>query len=715
MLRTSCAIRPTLRDGANGAAATAPVELLSDVYLCVSSPPVTEEWVGWPDAPYVVAGSTRHAIDPRGALSSCALGEPSGSRAGCARAQVIAEADPSPKSSPALPSVVPLGVLCRAYEAADERSGNAFLQVYPVGAHGLLSPEAKSMIVGCVMAVLRSRLSCLLGLLPQKHVNGGKSILNRNTVAVLNEYCCASAALPRPSTSALQGQWGTGKDGGDVHGHAWMVTWSLELVLSVAASLIEAGPPLPTAGPALCASDCGEVIKTSLRFGLGVPLQRDAAANCDAKTLASPVTHTLSAEGRSCYTTLSVQLTECRLASSHPLDVRHAVDLAKLIYVGHICPAQAHVEDGTDAFRRLTQFAGRVSSPPQLSAARDAWGEALHAYQSSAIRAQEGVLFVLTHDVSVQSGPAALLPLTAREELSRSHAAEKSHDVTFPSTLRDRVLASIRVRSAPAYFNHVLLCQAWSSDDAITEAYAHYWEDKLTSSGALAPARAAVQWRTSLRVSTPKDGVAAASDTSGGQTLYSTPLQWVLYTVRRQLIVAVANRSQAVLTGRRLGLDSPAALVTSSVAHFTPSALRALAEQCVKALPITRGLLGWHCPWPVPLCLQITGTPTAVPSAAAVEEMLWTLRILGKLRWRAAQLYEAAGDSAEQHRQLRALRDDVHRWSSRRHARTRAADGTTVALETAVWTPTVEDVVCHIDDSEWSALVKELSSMLPPA
>ncbi|CBZ32143.1 hypothetical protein, unknown function [Leishmania donovani] len=715
MLRTSYLLRPTRRDGADGAAAAAPTEHLSDVYLCASSPPVIEEWVGWPDAPCVLAGSIRYFIDTRGALSPCAPAESSASRAGGTKALCIAEAKPSPNPPPELPSAVPLDGLCRAYEAADGRSGSAFLQVYSVGAHGLLSPEAKAVITGCAMAALRSRLSHLLGLLPHERLNEAGSALGMSAVAVLNRYCRASAALPPPSPSLMRPRCGTDKDGGGMRGGGWVVTWALELVLCVAASLIAAGPPLATACPPLCVSDCGEVIMASLHFGLGVRLQRDAVAHHDERTAASSMPLTSAAERRPRYAALSVQITECTPASSHPLDVRRAVDVTRVIYVDHIRSAQAYAEDGTDAFQRLARCAGRFSDPLSLATARDAWAEALQSYQASATASQGGVLFVLTHDLSAQSGPAALLPLMVREERSRSHAAEMSHDVVFPPALRDHVLASVRVRSAPAYFNHILLCQAWSSDDVVTEAYARHWADKLAYDSALAPARVAVQWRASLLVPSAKEGAAVTSGAGEGQTLAPTPLQWVLYTARRQLVVAVANRSQAVLTGRRLGLDRAAAPATTEVAPFSPSALRALAEQCVKALPVARGLLGWHCPWPVPSCLQSTGTRIAIPSAAAVEEVLWALRMLGKLRWRAAQLYEAAGDSAEQHQQLRALRADVQRWSSRRRARALAADGATLASEAAAWTPTVEDVVCHVDDGDWGALTKELSSMLPPA
>lgn len=712
MLRTSYLLRPT---GHDGAAAAAPTEQLSDVYLCASSPPVIEEWVGWPDAPCVMAGSIRYFIDPRGALSPCAPAESSTPRAGGTKVPRTAEAKSSPNSPPELSSAVPLDGLCRAYEAADGRSGSAFLQVYSVGAHGLLSPEAKAVITGCTMAALRSRLSHLLGLLPHERLNGADSALGMSAVAVLNRYCRATAALPPPSPSAMQPRCGTDTDGGGMRGRGWVVTWALELVLCVAASRIVAGPPLATACPPLCVSDCGDVIMASLHFGLGVRLQRDAVAHHDERTIASSTPLTSAAERCPRYAALSVQLTECTPASSHPLDVRCAVDVTRVIYVNHIRSAQAHAEDGTDAFQRLARCEGGVSDPLSVATARDAWAEALQSYQASAIASQGGVLFVLTHDLSVQSGPAALLPLTVREERSRSHAAEMSHDVAFPPALRDHVLASVRVRSAPAYFNHILLCQAWSSDDVVAEAHARHWAEKLANDGALAPARVAVEWRASLLVSRAKGGAAVTSDAGGSQTLAPTPLQWVLYTARRQLVVAVANRSQVVLTGRRRGLDRTAAEATTKAAQFSPSALRALAEQCVKALPVARGLLGWHCPWPVPSCLQNTDTCTAIPSAAAVEEVLWTLRMLGKLRWRAAQLYEAAGDSAEQHRQLRALRADVQRWSSRRRARTLAADGTTLACEATAWTPTVEDVVCHVDDGDWGALTKELSSMLPPA
>lgn len=715
MLRTSYLLRPTRRDGADGGAAAAPAEPLSDVYLCASSPPVIEEWLGWPGAPCVVAGSIQYVVDPRGALSPCAPAESSVSCAGGTKVQCIAEAKPSPNSPPELPSVVPLDGLCRAYEAADGRSGSAFLQVYAVGAHSLLSPEAKSVITGCTMAALRSRLWHLLGLLPHERLNAADSALGMSTVAVLSRHCRASTVLPPPPPSVMRPRCGTDKDGGDMRSRGWVVTWTVELVLCVAASLIAAGPPLAKACPPLCVSDCGEVIRTSLHFGLGVRLQRDAVDHHDETTAPSFIPLVSAAERRPRYTALSVQLTECTLASSHPLDVRHAVDVARVIYVDHVRSAQAHGEDGTDAYQRLARCAGRVSDLAPLATARDAWAEALQSYQASATASQGGVLFVLTHDLSAQSGSAALLPLTVREERSRSHTAEKSHNVVFPPVLRDHILASVRVRSAPAYFNHVLLCQAWSSDDVVAEAHAHHWASKLADDGTLAPARAAVQWRTSLLLSTAKKGAAVTSDAGGGQTLAPTPLQWVLYTARRQLVVAVANRSQTVLAGRRLGLDCAAAPATNDAAQFSPSALRALAEQCVKALPVARGLLGWHCPWPVPSCLQNTDTRATIPSAAAVEEVLWTLRMLGKLRWRAAQLYEAAGDSAEQHRQLRALRDDVQRWSSRRRARALAADGAALASEAAAWTTTVEDVVCHVDDGNWGTLTKELSSMLPPA
>ncbi|KAG5484948.1 hypothetical protein LSCM1_07024 [Leishmania martiniquensis] len=708
MWRTSYALRLTSLDDTNGATANAPTEQLSDVYLCASSPPVIEEWAGWPYAPYVVAGGMRHYINQRGPLPWPASSTSPVLLAGGTNMQSTGEAFPSPESSAVPPGVIPLSALCRAYEAADERSGSAFLQVYPTGAHGLLSPEAKAMLAGCTMFVLRSRLSHLLRLLPHGHCNEGEDDLDMSAVAVLSQYCCASRAVPAPSPSALRSARGMNNDGGHARGQRWVITWAVELVACVAASLKAAGMPLRV-------SDCGQVIRTSLHFGLGAKLQRDAAAEDDGSAMASSTAHTPATGRCPCYAALSVQLIECALAPSHPLDVCQAVDLTRFMYVSHVHPAQAHAEDGTEAYQRLIGLASRVSDPLQLPSAQGAWEEALQSYQSSAVSAQRGVLFVLTHDVSAQSGPAALLPLTAREERSRAHAAEKLHTLVLPPALRDYIFASLRVRSAPAYFNHVLLCHAWSSDDAAAEAHARRWADRLANDEALAPARVAVEWRASLRDAAPYDCVFVTSNVGAGQTLAPTPLQWVLYTARRQLVIAVANRSQTVLTGRRLGLGRAAAAATNGTNLFSISALRALAEQCVKALPIARGLLGWHCPWPVPSCVQSTTSGAAVPSAAAVEEVLWALRMLGKLRWRAALLYEAAGDLAEQHRQLRALRDDVQRWSSRRRARALAADGVTLASGNAACTSTLEDIVCHVDDGDWSVLIKELSSMLPPA
>ncbi|GET86436.1 hypothetical protein, unknown function [Leishmania tarentolae] len=715
MLRASYLLRPTRCDGTDDVTVDTPAEYLSDVYLCVSSPPVIEEWVGWPEVPYVVDGSARCLIDPRGALLPCTPVESSAPCVGDTKAPCMEEAKPTPQSLPELLNVAPLDRLCRAYAASDERRGSAFLQVYSVGVHGLLSPEAKSMLTACTMAVLRSRLSYLLGALLKQSWSEADSTLDMGAVAVLKRYCSASAALPTPLPSAIRPACCLDKDGGGMHGRGWVITWSLELVFCVAGSIIAARSSPTTAYRPLYVSDCEEVIRLSLHFGLGVALQRDAEAYSSKGTAESHTTPTLAAERHLRYDAMCVQLTECALASSHPLDVRHAVDLTRAIYTDYVRAAQAHAEDGTEAFQRLALCAGQANDPLQLATARDAWGEALQSYQLSAISAQGGVLFVLQHDLSAQSGPAALLPLTAREEQSRSHAAEKSNHVVFPPTLRDHVLGSVRVRRATAYFNHVLVCQAWSSEDVLAEAHARHWEGKLLSDDALAPARAAMQWRASLLVSTAKGGAAVTSDACGGQTLVPTPLQWVFYTVRRQLVVAVANRSQTALTGRRLGLNCAASAAVRKVSQLSPSALRALAEQCVKALPMARGLLGWHCPWPVPLCLQSTDSRAAIPSAAAVEEVLWTLRILCKLRWRAAQLYEAVGDSSEKNRQMRALRDDVQRWSSRRRARVLAADGATSTSGGAAWTPIVEDVVCHIDDADWSALTKELSGMLLPA
>ncbi|KAG5488362.1 uncharacterized protein JKF63_07957 [Porcisia hertigi] len=714
MLRTSYVLKPICCDGSDSVPEAFPTEHLGDVYLCASSPPVVEEWVGWPEAPYVVAGSTRYWISQRGTPSSGMPSDLSALRAARTEAQCHRDKASSPMPPPPLLTPVPLDVLCRAYEAADERSGSAFLQVYPVGTHGLLSVEAKSMLTGCTMAALRSQLSYLLGFFAQQHLDGGDVVLDSDVMAVIKQHCRLSTSFSPSSPSALHAHCGAEKDGSVARGQGWVVSWTSELVLCVAASLIAAGPTLAAVCPPLCVGNCGEAIKAALYFALSVSLQHSVAVDSGDKNVSAFTRPASAAERHLRHTVLSVQLEACAVTSSHPLDVRHAVDLARVLYSRHVRPAQAHAEDGTDAFRELAHISGQVGDPVVLARARLLWGEALQSYQSSAIAAQRCVLFVLMHDVAAQSGPAALLPLSAREERSRAHAAEKSHGVFFSSALRDHVRTSVQVRSAPAYFNHILLCHAWSCDDAVTDVHARHWADTLANADAVAPARVAMEWRACLRTPMQCDGERIALDAVGGQTSEPTPLQWMLYTARRQLVVAVANRSQTVLTGLKLGLDSGALSEPNRVPQFSLPALRALAEQCVKALPIARGLLSWHCPWPVPSCLRSLDTRAGAPSAAEVEEVLWTLRILCKLRWRATQLYEAAGDLTEKHRQLSYLRDDLQRWSSRRSARALAVDGITLASEAATRTASVEDVVCHIDDSAWSSLVKELSRMLPP-
>ncbi|KAK7196318.1 hypothetical protein NESM_000567900 [Novymonas esmeraldas] len=680
MLRASFLLSPGVGDDTVAKDPAAPAELLSDVYLCVSSPPVAEDWVGWPSAAHVLLGSTQ--------LPICGCGRPTSSPAPAAVPPPVAAVAPTTASTtPAVAhdGAATLDAVCRSYEAVDERSGGAFVQVYAVGPHALLSPEAKAMIAACCMTALRSQLSSMLvcSRLPPEQRCGRGAVLDASTATLLSRCCRPSAVMsPAPPHSASVAAHDLHEPATAALGQSWTVTWTPELVRSVVASL---SPDM--AGWTLRVVGCAAALRSSLHFGVRARLLRDAAGGSGDDNSGEGDAGAAARRGarQPRCTEVSVQLTACATATSHPLDVRRAVELTRAVYDCHIGVAHAHAEDGTDAFQRLVRCGGRDSD-----AARVAYAEALRSYQDSAVHAQGGVVVVLSHDVAAQCGSAAvLLPLSASEERSRAHAAAAG-EAAGAAALHDHISVAARMRSAPAYVQQVLLRQAWTSDDAAVNAFARIWADRLSSDEATAPARAATQWRSSLPTTTHAGDVEDA-----GQTTRPTPLQWVLYTARRQLVVAVANRAQVILTGQRLGVGDG---VLS-----TPSATRAVAEQCVKALPLARGLLDWQCPWPAPVWRQ----QRASVSAEAVTELLWTLRMVCKLQWRASQLYGAAGDVAEQRRQQRALRDEVQRWQCRRRMHTTPSTASAPAA-------CAEDVVGHVDDGRWAVLLGELSAMLPP-
>lgn len=701
MLRASFTLTPAAAEGADGPAPAAAPEHVRDVYLCTASPAVTEEWEGSLDAPQVVAGAgARYSIPVPPTCAS--LGGRTVSHGDAARTDGV-------------PHPIPLEVLRRGYQAQDgeERSGSAWVQVYAIGAHAALSLEAKAMLCACVMAALRAQLCVLLRRCPDPTSAGGVEEGPDSAAAGLLRSCCRGPASA---------------DGGavDKAGGRWRVTWTPELLRHVAASLDAVGKA--GALSTVRVEGCAAMLRASVQLALQERLRRDLSRP------SSPSSHASSGEVVSSkpqrFTDMHVALTSCAPVASHPLDLRRAVHLTRELHVRHVQPAQAHAEDGADAFQRLARLTAPLAEGPQARAAASAWAQALELYAASATSAQAAVLLVLQRDTSTHAAgaagaAAALLPLSTREERSRAHVARRglTASAAVSPALQHHIIASVQVRSAAASFNDVLLFHAWGSRDGEVASVA----DRLAHDSALGPARAAMQWRSTTAAPPPSHGtVCDAGDdfghdrnsggggTSGGQTLSPTPLQWVLYTAQRQLVVAVANRAQVVLTGRRLGLHTTAAAAALSaeaatVPQFNAGALRAMAAQCVKALVVTRRLLEWHCPWPAPPHVQRHPL-----DPAAVAELAWVLRLLAKLQWRAAQLYAAAGDTAEQRRQVRELRDAVQRWGSRRRA-PRSGSSQSSAAGGAGWAApaSLEDVVCHVDEETWAVLLQDIASMLP--
>ncbi|KPA75904.1 hypothetical protein ABB37_08078 [Leptomonas pyrrhocoris] len=445
-----------------------------------------------------------------------------------------------------------------------------------------------------------------------------------------------------------------------------------------------------------------------------------------------------------------VQLRSCAPVRTHPLSVRHAIHLGCLLYRSHVCSAQEHAEDGTEAFKEVLMLAEAMRHRRSNNCSKKGneedigltrlWQRALTSYHDSAAAAQDGVLFLLTHNIAVHGG-APLIPLRAAEEDAfvqvavAAQQAQSHAELGGTVAVGEAVLASMRLRgSSGAYFNHVLLTQQW--DTSLCEGQSAVMQTVKAVEGGdatLAPARAALRWRTFLgsrQDRQPHAGVGADAAFNVATTLQPTPLQWILYTLRRQLIVAVANTAQVMLTGQRLHLDgtSSSSFSLSSNPPTPPlsvSCLRAHATSCVKAQALLRGLIRWHCPYPVPLPLlhhhnsrngKVIASATDVVQQDAAEELLWCLRLMAKLHFRAAALYGAAGDVSRQQEQLRRWQDQLQRWNSRRAAHLPEGREETSRGDTAVsWSTSVEDVAGHVEAAAWAVFAKEASTGLPVA
>jgi hypothetical protein len=759
MLCTSIALRPVtggdsecqhpLLSSTDALSSALPTEHLHHVYLCAASPAVTEEWNGWPATP--------HVIMPDGRREAIALHD-----------------------APSTP--VPLAALMEAYNLSgncsssnsSRETGAALVQVMAIGAHSDLSTEAKALVAGAVMGALRSHLAILLR---RRHrddgVNGDDSSTTSHVVAAATpalllsetlQRCCRfikqdSAALEKAAsagifTDAATPVWGQEEGEGEGEG-TWRVTWSPELLTRIAASFAQCRKE---GAVTLRVINCNSALKLSVEGGARARLRQDQRS---ADSLGTPpqlpatsvVSHGYNKGLLSC-TSVAVRMTACAPALTHPLDVQRAIELSCLLYDSHVRPAQEHGEDGTEAFRDVLKLAARLPQARQNDDSDhhhhhdlqqnssgdggrlcERWQRALDSYHHSAVAAQAGVLYLLTHEMSLQGG-TALIPLRVAEEHARVQAAVAQQALNCRAAgTADDGLAPLRLPnnggSDCAYVNHVLLTQQW--DRAIcnvqrnptAKALMHIADDNDDNDAGeengvavvVAPARAALHWRTcfSSQEGESTHWAADVATALKGPTLHPTPLQWVLYTLRRQLIVAVANSAQVVLTGHRLRLQP---LLPTSL---SVSATRAQAARCVKAQTMLRDLVKWCCPYPVPRTRGGGGTADCMPSRS-LNELMWCLRLLGKLHLRAAALYSCVGDAASQQDQLRQWQDQLHRWDSRRAAQVRRQEqqtltecnGDAAEASPASWHVSVEDVVGHAGEAAWRAFVEEVSVGLPP-
>ncbi|KPI88111.1 hypothetical protein ABL78_2798 [Leptomonas seymouri] len=678
-----------------------PVELLTDVYMCASSPVVTEEWRDWPHAPYMpILGG---------------------------RAQPIQTAPPP---------TLPLPVLLQIYGARSVEQGSSFLQIIAIGAHSSLSVEAKAMVAGAATHALRTHLSHLLcngELMDDKDDTAASRPLQWSNT--LKRCCRFSKCSPSPSAGAVPKA--------DVcdrkrEGGTWHVTWSPELLTCVASSLSRYGP-MDVAALMVC--ECRTALRTSLEVGVRARLLRDQHA-CSCSGSLEPFDGTLQSSPKEVESRCSaddneltncdaimVRLIKCAPVPTHPLDVQQAIDLGCLLYRAHVRPAQEHAEDGAEAFKEVLRLAGQVQQGRADSGLlAELWQRALSSYNDSAVAAQQGVLFLHTHSIAAHGG-ASLTPLHVAEERARVQVAATAQQAwgcaDSGAVGVETALAPLRLRSSGgAYFNAVVLVQRWDTPVGSAQSSATTVAKVLEEGdAALAPARAALHWRTHLGTLEDQPHAGFMGSTAlKGATLQPTPLQWVLYTLRRQLIVAVANAAQVMLTGQRLHLSvSSLSSMASPAQPLSTSSLRAHAASCVKAQALLRGLLKWHCPYPVPpLLAKAEPSAAEVVAERAVAELLWGLRLLAKLHIRAAALYGIAGDVSSQQGQLRHWQDQLQRWSARRGANSREAlakvnEAGMEPTTAASWSTSVEDVVGHVDEAAWAAFVSEVSAGVPVA
>ncbi|KAL7699026.1 hypothetical protein NQL31_002041 [Lotmaria passim] len=747
------------------------VERLRDVYLCASCPAVTEEWRGWPAMLHVVTLRDQTQPIPSSLSASSSI---------CSSSPVMHE--------------VSLAALQEVYDADSGQTGRTALQVFAVGTHSCLSAEVKAMVAGTVMAALRVHLAHLLKEMSEEvaRVESNAPSDSRDFRAALRKCCrfVNQAAQDQHANVTHTGAAGDKKCGreDEVSG-TWYVTWTPELLSAMAASASRCGV---TKSAEVTVHHCKEALRSSLEAGVRSRLLQDQSLSSHS-TLPSPVLHSGAAaatstpaeEGRlspskndggmasrsaelaKCDSVM-VRLTKCEVVCTHPLDVQRARDLGCLLFRLHLRPAQESAEDGTEAFSKLLQLAARPPHPQEGHSDTnnnsanallvEQWQRALDGYHGSAVAAQGGVLFLFTHDVAAQGEASRLLPLRTEEERARAHVAAAALAGGLESVLNlaggggggggvkkaADILVALRLPgggSSASYFNDVLLTQQW--DTSTCSASCAGITTLLNSVGGcdaavLKPARAALHWRTCWAAPPlfPSSGPLphkSAGQTDAqlqGATLAPTPLQWVLYTLRRQLIVAVANMAQVLLTGCRLHLQPTASSSTPSLSSSSAlgrslsssSCLRSQAGRCVKAQAMLRQLIRWHCPFPAASRLM---------TQPAVEELLWCLRLLGKLHMRAAALYDCVGDVASQQDQLRQWQAQLRRWRHRRadfakrarvedegddqeeEEKNKASIEGAGAAAFCCWSTSVEDVVGHVKESAWAAFEREVSAVVP--
>lgn len=695
MLSSSFTIRRVAAasaDGGSKGAGDAAVEQLSQVEFCSAVPVVVERW------------RDCHTPSPYVALS----GGQKVSLTGVAADAV----DGTPRiwgSSP-----VEMQRLIQSYmSAGDAGVDRPFLYVYPTGQHRFLSTEAKAALVGAMLHSFRHALWKLLQKEQECCTTRGDAE-TRETSAILQRCCRVQKALSGDATNDT--------DGGapappslppsSFIGESLEVQWKAELLLCVAGYLSEA-----IARPGSDGNEGKGIVSPwqslfveephdrhwSAAFGDAVArrLQSDAAISSTP-----PASHRAAPPPSQ----LQLTLTSCRAVEQSSADIFLVVRIVRTLLDSYVRAAAEQLERGTGLFPMLSSADpshGRDGAEERERDADDVGDLQSLAQQCSALYrkaaaiAQQGALFLYQHEWAAGGHHSRLEPLTAAEEESRRSIGA----CPGQAAMIKRLFAPMRVPGSPGLFQDVLLsvdlhpsATAASSAPADLLSTAAKLQEDVYSDAATQPGQDAMRWRERCR----GDGCSSDDGSRHPQLPATTALQVLLYTLRRQLVVAISNGSQVILSfnkSSRRAEGQPPSSSGAAESLWDAADTRWYAVACEKSLTLVFDLLRWHCPY------ERQPQKAATSDARGATELHRLLLLYVKLSLRSAALYQTCGDEASARRRLSLLKDTLKRWQRRR-------ERPAATLDQDWWGGPVEDVVRHLSAESFHRLMSEASGSI---